>query len=153
MTNSRKIGFISTRFEGTDGVSLETAKWAEVLQRMGHECYYFCGQCDRPPERSFVIPEAFYRHPVIDAINEEVYNGPWGQLHENRKAHPEIEALHQDFFSVFIRPAKITKTIAGIKRKFQGASLSICSKIPAGSIDRRERINHTDQLTAWSGDH
>lgn len=119
MTNSRKIGFISTRFEGTDGVSLETAKWAEVLQRMGHECYYFCGQCDRPPERSYIIPEAFYRHPLIDAINEEVYNGDWGQLHENRKAHPEIESLHQDFFSVFIRPARITQTIEEFKNYFK----------------------------------
>jgi hypothetical protein len=33
MTPSRRIGFISTRFAGTDGVSLETAKWATVLER------------------------------------------------------------------------------------------------------------------------
>ena len=26
---SRNIGFVSTRFAGTDGVSLETSKWAE----------------------------------------------------------------------------------------------------------------------------
>jgi hypothetical protein len=56
---------------------------------------------------------------VIDAINEEVYNGDWGQLHENRKAHPEIESLHQDFFSVFIRPARITKTIEELKGHFK----------------------------------
>ena len=29
MTTSRNIGFISTRFAGTDGVSLETDKWAD----------------------------------------------------------------------------------------------------------------------------
>ena len=28
---SKKIGFISTRFAGSDGVSLESSKWAEVL--------------------------------------------------------------------------------------------------------------------------
>jgi len=27
----RRVGFVSTRFSGTDGVSLESAKWAEVL--------------------------------------------------------------------------------------------------------------------------
>ena len=33
---SLRIGFVSTRFAGTDGVSLETAKWATVLEGMGH---------------------------------------------------------------------------------------------------------------------
>ena len=115
MTPSRRIGFISTRFSGTDGVSLETAKWAAVLERMGHECYYFCGECDRPKEKSYVVPEAFYRHPLIDAINQVVYTGTWGHLHEGRKSHPEIEELHQDFFSIYIRPAHITKQIQELK--------------------------------------
>jgi hypothetical protein len=111
MTLSRRIGFVSTRFAGTDGVSLETAKWATVLERMKHQCYYFCGVCDRPPEVSYVVPEAFYRHPEIDAINQIAYQANWGSLHEGRKKHPEIEELHQDFFSVFIRPARVTQRI------------------------------------------
>ena len=56
-SSSHRIGFISTRFAGTDGVSLETSKWAHVLEEMGHVCYYFAGQCDRPAERSRVVPE------------------------------------------------------------------------------------------------
>jgi len=111
MTPSRRIGFISTRFAGTDGVSLETAKWAVVLERMGHECFYFCGVCDRPAEKSHVVPEAFYRHPTIDAINQVAYQGTWGTLHEGRKRHPEIGELHQDFFSVYIRPSHVTQQI------------------------------------------
>mgnify|MGYP000845338696 CR=1 FL=1 len=111
MTSSRRIGFISTRFAGTDGVSLETAKWAVVLERMGHECFYFCGVCDRPAEKSHVVPEAFYRHPTIDAINQVAYQGTWGTLHEGRKRHPEIGELHQDFFSVYIRPSHVTQQI------------------------------------------
>lgn len=111
MTLSRRIGFVSTRFAGTDGVSLETAKWATVLERMNHQCFYFCGECDRPAQVSYVVPEAFYRHPEIDAINRVVYQATWGSLHEGRKRHPEIEELHQDFFSVFIRPARVTQRI------------------------------------------
>lgn len=111
MTPSRRIGFISTRFAGTDGVSLETAKWAAVLERMGHECFYFCGECDRPKEKSYVVPEAFYRNPLIDDINQVAYQGTWGELHEGRKRHPEIKELHQDFFSVYIRPSHITQRI------------------------------------------
>jgi len=111
MTPSRRIGFISTRFAGTDGVSLETAKWATVLERMDHECFYFCGVCDRPEDVSYVVPEAFYRHPEINAINEESYQGTWGSLHEGRKRHPEIQELHQDFFSVYLRPSHVTQRI------------------------------------------
>src|SRR3990172_7896625 len=59
----RRIGFVSTRFAGTDGVSLETEKWAAVLERLSHTCFYFAGQCDRPAERSRVVPAASFEHP------------------------------------------------------------------------------------------
>lgn len=59
------IGFISFRFAGTDGVSLETTKWAHVLEKAGHTCYYFSGLSDRPEERSIVVPEAHFLHPEI----------------------------------------------------------------------------------------
>ena len=111
MTPSRRIGFISTRFAGTDGVSLETAKWAAIFERLGHQCYYFCGQCDRPEEISYVVPEAFYRHPEIQALNDVAYQGTWGKLHEGRQMHPEIHIHHKDYFSVFIRPAQVTRRI------------------------------------------
>ncbi len=115
MTPSRRIGFISTRFAGTDGVSLEAEKWATVLERMGHTCFYFSGECDRPEERCYLVREAFYRHPSIDAINQAVYAGTWGHLHETVNTHPEIEELHQDFFSVFIRPASLTRKVQELK--------------------------------------
>lgn len=70
---SLNIGFISTRFADTDGVSLETAKWAEVLERMGHACYYFSGYSDRPVDRSIVVPEAFYRHPDIKDKHDKFF--------------------------------------------------------------------------------
>jgi glycosyltransferase involved in cell wall biosynthesis len=65
VTRPLNIGFISFRFEGTDGVSLETSKWAQILEEMGHTCYYFSGLSDRPDDRSMVIPEAHFRHPEI----------------------------------------------------------------------------------------
>jgi glycosyltransferase involved in cell wall biosynthesis len=68
MTVGRRIGFVSTRFAGTDGVSLETRKWAQVLERLGHTCYYFAGSSDQLPERSRVVPEALFKHPDIVAI-------------------------------------------------------------------------------------
>jgi glycosyltransferase involved in cell wall biosynthesis len=65
VTRSLNVGFISFRFEGTDGVSLETSKWAQLLEEMGHTCYYFSGLSDRPENRSMVVEEAHFRHPEI----------------------------------------------------------------------------------------
>ncbi len=59
------VGFISFRFQSTDGVTLETAKWAEVLKEMGHKSFYFSGLSDRPEKCSMVVPEAYFRHPEI----------------------------------------------------------------------------------------
>jgi len=83
----RRIGFVSTRFEGTDGVSLESAKWAEVLERLGHTCFYFAGKCERPPERSRVVPEAFFQHPEIGRIHANIFGSD--------RRSPEISDLAQ----------------------------------------------------------
>jgi glycosyltransferase involved in cell wall biosynthesis len=68
-----KIGFVSTRFQGTDGVSLETAKWRQVLEKMGYECYFFSGLSDWSPERSLVVEEAFFGHPRILEIQDRCF--------------------------------------------------------------------------------
>jgi len=117
--SSHNIGFISTRFAGTDGVSLETAKWAAVLERMEHRCFYFAGQSDRKPEQSYVVPEAFYRHPEIDVLNQQAYSGSWTVTKEAIKAHPEIEHLHKDFFSIYVRPPQMTRRVNELKEYFK----------------------------------
>jgi glycosyltransferase involved in cell wall biosynthesis len=76
------IGFVSTRFVGTDGVSLETEKWASVLESLGHRCFYFCGESDRPPDVTRTVPEAHFKHPDIQAINEAAF--------EKRRRPPSI---------------------------------------------------------------
>ena len=114
-TMTHHIGFISTRFAGTDGVSLETQKWATVLERLGYQCFYFAGECDRNSDQSQVVPEAFYRHPEIDRINQQAYSGSWTVTREARAAHPEIEKLHKDFFSIYVRPPQMTRRVNELK--------------------------------------
>lgn len=70
----KHIGFISTRFAGTDGVSLESAKWAEVLWHDRHLSYWYSGRNDRAADISYVVPEAHFNHPENEWINERIWN-------------------------------------------------------------------------------
>ena len=107
----RRIGFISTRFSGTDGVSLETEKWAAVLERLGHTCFYFSGQSDQPAERSRVVPEAFFGHPAIAAIGNAAFDNEWGADELLEYANPEIHSIHTPAFYHQIRPPRLTRRI------------------------------------------
>ena len=69
---TKNIGFISTRFAGADGVTLEASKWAQVLRKMGHNCFWFAGLLDKAPERSMEVPEAFFLHEQNRWINERI---------------------------------------------------------------------------------
>lgn len=68
-----QVGFVSTRFQGIDGVSLETRKWIQAFEKLGFETYFFSGLSDWFPERSMVIPEAFFNHPEILEIQEDCF--------------------------------------------------------------------------------
>ena len=69
----KHIGFVSTRFAGNDGVSLEATKWSEILERSGHRCFWFAGNLDRDPERSFKVPEASFQHETNKAIDVQIF--------------------------------------------------------------------------------
>ncbi|MBT8763992.1 glycosyltransferase family 4 protein [Desulfohalobiaceae bacterium Ax17] len=86
---SERIGFISTRFAGTDGVSLEAAKWAEVLQEQGHVCFWYGGLLERWRKFSMCVPEAYFKHPANEWINEHI----WGRTHRSPKVTRYIHDL------------------------------------------------------------
>ncbi|MBW1998988.1 MAG: glycosyltransferase family 4 protein [Deltaproteobacteria bacterium] len=90
----KNIGFISTRFAGTDGVSLESSKWADVLEAMGHPCFYFAGELDRPRERCFHSKKAYFEHPEIVHINQVVFN----RLDRPDETTDRIERIKQELF-------------------------------------------------------
>ena len=67
------LGFVSTRFSGTDGVSLESLKWAEILEGMGHKVFWLSGLSDRPEDVSMCVPEAFFGHPENEWITKRIW--------------------------------------------------------------------------------
>ena len=68
----KSIGFISTRFAGIDGVSLEASKWAKVLEKNGHSCYWLAGELDRDPTKCFLVPEAHFKDEENRWVNENI---------------------------------------------------------------------------------
>jgi glycosyltransferase involved in cell wall biosynthesis len=86
-----RIGFVSTRFQGTDGVSLETAKWRQVLEKMGYDCYFFSGLSDWDREKSMVAEEAFFGHPLIMDIQDRCF----GTIVRGESLTGEIQAVRR----------------------------------------------------------
>src|SRR5688572_27126404 len=87
----KRIGFVSTRFHGTDGVTLEARKWAHILQGMGHKCFWMAGLLDAPREISHEAPLAYFNHPQVAALQAKLF----GVTTRSRELSDEIQAIKE----------------------------------------------------------
>lgn len=78
-----RIGCISTRLAGTDGVSLETAKLTTVLHRMGHQVFYCAGELDAESPPGELIPEMHFSTPEARWIHDHAFG--------TTVAHPALQ--------------------------------------------------------------
>ena len=105
------VGFVSTRFAGTDGVSLETEKWARVFEKEGLANFYFGGELDRDPKRSYLADTAHFQHPDIRAINQNCF----GSTQRDRSVTRQIQKIKRelkDHLYRFIDQSKIDLLVA-----------------------------------------
>ena len=86
-----RIGFIGTRFAGTDGVSLEASKWAKVLWDHRHVSYWFAGKLNTDPAVSMLEAHAYFGNPDIQWINERIF----GRTHRDKDVTQRIYALSE----------------------------------------------------------
>jgi glycosyltransferase involved in cell wall biosynthesis len=105
------IGFVSTRFCGTDGVTLEASKWAEVFEQSGHPCHWFAGQLDRELQKSFLIPEAHFLDEHNQWINGQVFGKTGRSPHVTEFIHGSRSYLKGQLHR-FIEKFKIDLLIA-----------------------------------------
>ena len=122
--SSHRIGFVSTRFDGTDGVSLETRKWAHVLQGLGHSVYYFAGKSDQPKEISYVVPEAHFLHTDVQEIANISYRSKTRPTKITHRIH-ELRSHLKDRLYKFIKKFDVELLILE-------NALSIPMNIPLG---------------------
>jgi glycosyltransferase involved in cell wall biosynthesis len=91
------IGFFSTRLAGTDGVSLETAKWVQVLERMGHRAFYCAGELDEGGPPGVCVPAMHFRDEQALALSARAFGaGPANRgliAETDRLAQPLLAAM------------------------------------------------------------
>ena len=95
----KNVGFISTRLAGTDGVSLETAKWERIFEQEGFNCFCFAGELDRPEEQSYFAAEAHFRHPEIHEIHQKVFGVSVRDRSTTEKIHLLTRKLKEDLYN------------------------------------------------------
>ena len=96
------IGFISGRLAGTDGVSLETAKWAQVLEALGHKVFYCAGELEKDGPPSLFEPRMYFHTQEADWIFDHAYG--------TTEAHPELRS-RIDSLAAFLKE-RLTKFIS-----------------------------------------
>jgi len=84
------IGVISTRLNGTDGVSLEVEKWATVLRRMGHDLYYCAGELGGYASGGTLIPQLHFDHQSVVLLSQRAFGE--GSEADGDKLRDEIYA-------------------------------------------------------------
>ncbi len=102
----KNIGFISTRFAGTDGVSLEVAKWASIFEDEGYDCFYMAGELDKPRQKSLLVKEAHFEYPAIQEIYRECFGVRNRKLSVTKKIHWMKDKL-KEYIYEFIRGFEI----------------------------------------------
>jgi glycosyltransferase involved in cell wall biosynthesis len=83
-----RIGFVATRLAGTDGVSLEVAKWARVLGRLGHKTFYCAGELGGYAAGGTLIPKMHFLNEDIQRVNERAF-GP----NADKEPHPLLDEI------------------------------------------------------------
>ena len=85
-----RIGFISTRLSGTDGVSLEVEKWVHVLKRMGHDVFFCAGELSGYAAGGALIPELHFDHKSAINVSQRAF----GADRRNGDAHKLIDEIY-----------------------------------------------------------
>ncbi|MCB0162730.1 MAG: glycosyltransferase family 4 protein [Anaerolineae bacterium] len=85
-----RIGFISTRLSGTDGVSLEVEKWTHVLRRMGHDVFFCAGELSGYAAGGTLIPELHFDHKSAISVSQRAF----GADRRNGDAHKLVGDIY-----------------------------------------------------------
>lgn len=95
------VGFLSTRLAGTDGVTLETIKWAKVCRDLGHQVFFFAGELDADLKPGHVAPEAHFAHADIQVLTAQCFASRTRTTETTERIHALCRRL-KDSISEFV---------------------------------------------------
>ena len=120
----RNVGFISTRFAGIDGVSLEASKWAQVFENEGHTCHWFAGELAKNSKVSIFEAQANFKHDRNRLINS--------QLFETYKKSFQLAKIIRNYKSSLASKLKIFINLYDLDLLVVENALAIPMHVPLG---------------------
>jgi mannosylglucosylglycerate synthase len=87
-----RIGIVSTRLAGVDGVTFEAAKWEMALERMGHDVQLCAGEVDALRSEARLIPPMHFAWPPAARVTAAAFD-PNSDPHAVRHELERLTAL------------------------------------------------------------
>ncbi len=118
------LGFVSTRFAGIDGVSLEASKWAQIFEGEGYNCHWFAGELTKSTVVSLLDTRADFKYER----NQWVKN----QLFGNHKKSFQLSKIIRNYKSILASRLKIFIDLYDLDLLVVENALAIPMHIPLG---------------------
>lgn len=90
-----RIGIVSTRICGSDGVSLEIHKWAAILRHLGHELFYAAGELEIGLEGQ-LIAHMHFLNADIQAVQRDIFCADCDEIQVRRRIHQLRDDLYHE---------------------------------------------------------
>jgi glycosyltransferase involved in cell wall biosynthesis len=106
-----RIAMVGARFAGLDGVSLEAAKVAEALERVGHHVFWFAGELGPEFIPGVVFPPASFDHAANVELQHIAFNGddPDAVRAEMTSTVAMIREAFEEFLDLYVVDAVIVQ--------------------------------------------
>ena len=92
-----RIGIVSTRLFGVDGVTFEAAKWEAVLERMGHEVRLLAGDVDALRPTAQLVPPMHFTYPPAARVTAAAFD----PASDADAVRTEVDRLARQLLPVF----------------------------------------------------
>ncbi len=87
-------------------MTLEANKWAEVLEKAGHQCFWFAGELDKDPEKSFHVAEGHFQDEQNKRIHDRIFGTKFRKASVTERIHALRSLLKVNIYE-FIEQFKI----------------------------------------------
>lgn len=118
------LGFVSTRFAGIDGVSLEASKWAQIFEGEGYNCHWFAGELTKSTIVSLLETRADFKYERNQWVNSQLFG--------NHNKSFQLSKIIRNYKSILASRLKLFIDLYGLDLLVVENALAIPMHIPLG---------------------